>query len=206
MKAVVVVASNRAAAGVYEDTTGPLIVDALKRLGIPLMQMPVPQTVAENEAQIAEIAARIGRVPQGEALNRKIDDALARTRWTGPQVPALIWQGSGLVPGEGTLADTLLTHTGFHNVSRDIGLGQWDILPLEGLLSHPPKVLLAGKANMGAGNGDGNRMLNHPALVKAGRTFRIADYPSNLLHCGGPVILRSVARLADVRRSLEERP
>ena len=33
MKAVVVVASNRAAAGVYEDTTGPLIVDALRDLG-----------------------------------------------------------------------------------------------------------------------------------------------------------------------------
>ena len=28
-----VVASNRAAAGVYEDTTGPLIVDALRELG-----------------------------------------------------------------------------------------------------------------------------------------------------------------------------
>lgn len=33
MKATVVVASNRAAAGVYEDTTGPLIVDALRGLG-----------------------------------------------------------------------------------------------------------------------------------------------------------------------------
>lgn len=33
MRAVVVVASNRAAAGVYEDTTGPLIVEALRDLG-----------------------------------------------------------------------------------------------------------------------------------------------------------------------------
>jgi len=30
---VVVVASNRAAAGVYDDTTGPLLVDALRELG-----------------------------------------------------------------------------------------------------------------------------------------------------------------------------
>jgi molybdenum cofactor synthesis domain-containing protein len=30
MKAAVVVASNRASSGVYEDTTGPLIVDALR--------------------------------------------------------------------------------------------------------------------------------------------------------------------------------
>ncbi|WP_183095676.1 MogA/MoaB family molybdenum cofactor biosynthesis protein [Nocardioides stalactiti] len=33
LPAVVVVASNRAAAGVYEDTTGPLIVEALRGLG-----------------------------------------------------------------------------------------------------------------------------------------------------------------------------
>lgn len=33
MKATVVVASNRAAAGTYQDTTGPLIVDALTGLG-----------------------------------------------------------------------------------------------------------------------------------------------------------------------------
>ncbi len=33
MRATVVVASNRAAAGVYEDTTGPLIVGALRGLG-----------------------------------------------------------------------------------------------------------------------------------------------------------------------------
>ena len=33
MKAVVVVASNRAASGVYEDTTGPLIVEALTEAG-----------------------------------------------------------------------------------------------------------------------------------------------------------------------------
>ena len=33
MKAAVVVASNRASTGVYEDTTGPLIVDALRSWG-----------------------------------------------------------------------------------------------------------------------------------------------------------------------------
>ncbi|MFL6108841.1 MAG: molybdenum cofactor biosynthesis protein B [Marmoricola sp.] len=33
MRAAVVVASNRAAAGVYEDTTGPLIVEALRADG-----------------------------------------------------------------------------------------------------------------------------------------------------------------------------
>lgn len=175
-------------------------IAALKRLGIPLMQLTVPESVAENQAQISQIAVRIGRGPAGAALNTRIDAAMAASRWTAAPLDALIWQGSGLVPGKGTLADELMTHAGFRNMSGAIGLKKWDILPLEGLLTDPPAVLLAGRADMGAGSGDANRMLGHPALVKAGKQIRIAQYPSNLLHCGGPVIIRSVERLATVRR------
>lgn len=175
-------------------------IAALKRLGIPLMQLTVPESVAENKAQITQIAARIGQDRAGEALNARIDAAMTATHWNATPIPALIWQGSGLVPGKGTLADDLMAHTGFHNISRDIGLKKWDILPLEGLLAHPPTILLAGRADMGAGSGDGNRMLTHPALVKAGKRINITQYPSKLLHCGGPVIIRSVERLAAIRR------
>ena len=179
-------------------------IAALQRLGIPLMQTTVPETVAENKAQIAAIAARIGQPDAGLALNRRIDAALAQSRWTGTAATALIWQGSGLVPGTGTLADELLTRTGFRNLSQQAGLRKWDVLPLEGMFMNPPRVLLAGRADMGAGDGDANRMLSHPALRKAGRHFRIADYPSDLLHCGGPVIIRSLARLKAVRQELEQ--
>lgn len=178
-------------------------IAALQKLGIPLMQLTVPESVTENQAQIAEIAERIGRRQAGDALNMRIDAAMAASRWNAAPITALIWQGTGLVPGKGTLADELLSHTGFHNLSRDMKLKQWDILPLEGLLTRPPAVLLAGQANMGAGNGDANRMLSHPVLIKADTQIKTAQYPSNLLHCGGPVIIRSVERLAAVRRGWE---
>lgn len=178
-------------------------IAALKRLGIPLLQVTVPETIEENKVQITAIAARIGRTEAGRALNSRIDAELARSRWTGRAASALIWQGSGLVPGRGTLADELLTHAGFRNLSPELGLSKWDLLPLEGLFLHPPQVLLAGRADMGAGDGDANRMLSHPALRKAGKRFRIENYPANLLHCGGPVIVRSLERLASVRRELE---
>jgi iron complex transport system substrate-binding protein len=176
-------------------------ISALRRLGIPLIQLPVPESVAENKMQISEIAARIGQARAGVALNARIDAAMAANRWNAAPIEALIWQGSGLVPGKGTLADELMAHTGFRNISGAMGLKKWDILPLEELLTHPPAVLLAGRADMGAGSGDGNRMLSHPALIKAGKQITIAQYPSNLLHCGGPVIIRAAARLAAVRRA-----
>lgn len=181
-------------------------IAALKRLGIPLMQVAVPETVAQSQTQISDIAVRIGNREQGAKLNARIDAAMADARWNTPPITALIWQGSGLVPGKGTLADELLTRTGFRNLSSTLGLKKWDILPIEGLLSQPPAILLAGRADMGAGDADANRMLSHPVFRKTGTNIKVAHYPSSLLHCGGPVIIQSVARLAEVRRSLGQKP
>lgn len=46
MRATVIAASNRAAAGVYEDTTGPLIVTALEELGF---EVTGPVVVPDGE-------------------------------------------------------------------------------------------------------------------------------------------------------------
>ena len=54
MRAEVVVASNRAAAGVYEDTTGPLIVDFLRDLGFAV---DTPVVVPDGEPVGAAITA-----------------------------------------------------------------------------------------------------------------------------------------------------
>jgi molybdenum cofactor synthesis domain-containing protein len=56
MRAAVVVASNRAAAGVYDDTTGPLLVDFLTRLGFSCEQ---PTVVPDGETVAAAVAAAV---------------------------------------------------------------------------------------------------------------------------------------------------
>jgi molybdenum cofactor synthesis domain-containing protein len=56
MPAAVVVASNRAAAGVYEDTTGPLLVDFLTRLGF---ETAAPAVVPDGEPVAEAIRAAV---------------------------------------------------------------------------------------------------------------------------------------------------
>jgi molybdenum cofactor synthesis domain-containing protein len=56
VKAAVVVASNRAAAGVYEDTTGPLIVEALRADG---WQVDPPSVVPDGQAVADAIRAAL---------------------------------------------------------------------------------------------------------------------------------------------------
>ncbi|KAA1419362.1 MogA/MoaB family molybdenum cofactor biosynthesis protein [Nocardioides humilatus] len=77
MKAVVVVASNRAAAGVYEDTTGPLIVAALQELGFAV------------EAPVVR--------PDGEPVGTAIAEAVA-----GGARVVLTTGGTGLTPTDRT--------------------------------------------------------------------------------------------------------
>ncbi len=181
-------------------------IAALNRLGIPMLQVPVPNTVADNKAQIAAISQKIGQVAKGKALNDRIDAAINRAATAAPPVSALIWQGSGLVPGKGTLADELLSLTGFDNKSSSLGLKAWDILSIEGMMFSPPDVLLTGEADLGAGNADGGRMLSHPIFKKTGKRIRTGHFPSRYLQCGGPMIIPAVDQLAAVRRDMAARP
>jgi molybdenum cofactor synthesis domain-containing protein len=56
LPAAVVVASNRAAAGVYEDTTGPLIVSALRKAGFSVTE---PAVVPDGEPVGAAVRAAV---------------------------------------------------------------------------------------------------------------------------------------------------
>jgi molybdenum cofactor synthesis domain-containing protein len=77
LRAVVVVASNRAAAGVYADTTGPLIVEALRADGWDVDEPVV--------------------VPDGEPVAAAIRDAVA----AGARA-VLTTGGTGLTPTDRT--------------------------------------------------------------------------------------------------------
>jgi molybdenum cofactor synthesis domain-containing protein len=71
MRAAVVVASNRAAAGVYADTTGPLIVDALVAEGFsvqPAVVVPDGEPVAEAIRGAVDAGARAVLTTGGTGL------------------------------------------------------------------------------------------------------------------------------------------
>ena len=179
--------------------TPPASVSAMARMGLRFTAFGAASTVDESQTQVRAIAALAGHPERGAALNARIDRALVTTV---PQkrsaVAAIVWQSGGMVAGAGTLISELLTRTGFTNMAAARGLRQADLLPLEVMLADPPRVLFI------AGNGRGNedRLLAHPALRGLNATLRAPLDPA-LLWCGGPSIVRTVARLAEVRQSFE---
>ncbi|MGQ2941156.1 MAG: ABC transporter substrate-binding protein [Blastomonas fulva] len=176
----------------------PSTISALHRMNIPLIKIGVPESIDESSAQVRTIAAAIRQPARGEALVARIDDAVrAASASSAAPFGALIWQGGGLVPGDGTLASELLRVTGFRNLSADYGLKQWDVLPLEYMVAKPPQVLLS----VGA-HDRSDRMLGHPVLAGLKQQIAVRRYPEKLLHCGGPTIIDAVGHLAQIRRTL----
>jgi len=178
--------------------TPPATRNALNRLGIPLVEIPIAATVEQSEAQIRQIAALAHHAARGEALIARIDAALKAAAAPPGRAPAsaVVWQAGGIVPGEQTLVSDLLRRTGFASFSGARGLRQADYLPLERMLADPPRVILAAGTRSGE-----DRLLAHPALRALAGTTRAPLDPA-LLWCGGPTIIRAAARLAQVRRSL----
>ena len=179
----------------------PATARAITRLGMRLELVSIATDVAASKAQVRHLAALAGHPERGEALVHRIDAALAAAApppGTVP-VPAVVWQGGGIVPGEGTLIADLLHRTGFSSQSAARGLGQADVLPLENLLADPPRAILA------VTRGEEDRMLAHPVLARLTGTRRARLDPA-LVWCGGPTIPRAAARLGEIRRAPTDPP
>jgi iron complex transport system substrate-binding protein len=168
---------------------------AYARMGIAYESVGIAATVADSVAQVRRLAGLARQPARGEALVTRIEAALAAP--PPPSVSAIVWQGGGLVAGDGTLVADLMVRNGFANAVAARGLGQGSVLGLERLIADPPRaVLVASRAR-----GQGDRMLAHPVLSHLKSTRRIALDPA-LLWCAGPTIPRLAAALRAARSSL----
>jgi iron complex transport system substrate-binding protein len=179
----------------------PATIFALERMNIRIVKFSVAENVADSEKQIRKIAAAVGAPERGEAIVAAIDRAIAAARPRDERrIAAVIWQGGGMVPGGGTLADQLLQLTGYRNLSATYGLAKWDVLQLEYLIASPPELVFSVSAN----DAERDRMLGHPAVRALSQRVAFRSYPFRLLQCGGPTIIEAVTRLAAVRNELEQ--
>ena len=169
----------------------PATQAAFTRLGVQVETFGIAGSVAESHEQTRRLAALVGDAAAGEALIQRIDSSL-QPEPQGDLPSATLWQPGGIVPGDTQLISELLRRAGFASHSARQGLGQADYLPLERVVADPPDVLLV------AGNQRGQ---SHPVLRDL-PDMRLARLDPNLLFCGGPAIIRAMARLREVRESL----
>ena len=165
---------------------------ALERGGVRVETVGITQTLSDSLAEVRMLGAVAGEPERAEILAGRIDAAWRDAAFAGPKVETLLWQEGGIVPGAESLAAAMLEQSGFTLQSAARGLGQGAHLPLEQVLADPPALVLA------SGN---EPMLTHPVLRQVeGMGYR--QFDSALLYCGGPTIIRALARLREIRADM----
>lgn len=181
--------------------TSPSTREAYARAGLKALYLDSPVTIEASKLQVTEVAQALGAAEQGRAMNARIDSAITSARWPGAPVPALIWIGGNLVSGGGNLLDEMMTRAGFSDHAAHYGLQFTGYLPIEHVVVDPPAVMLV-PDEPGRAASSRAAQLRGRALAHLGGKVEQARFPRELVNCGGPVIVKAMARLAEVRRSV----
>ena len=156
------------------------------RLGIRMVDLPYPRTLADVEQSIVRTASALGREAAGRALLRRID----RLRRTAPTrgIDAIWLGGGGRSLSATGLPAEWMALAGFRQ--RQL---TGDRVSLEQLLVAPPTVLLRSDYRQGQYSSE-QRWLAHPLAARV-RNARSVRTDGRLWTCMGPAMVAEVERL-----------
>lgn len=175
---------------VASSFTPPSTREAYARAGLRTLYLDSPVTIAASQAQVTELAAAVGALEKGAAMNARIEAAV---RGAGVQtpIPALLWISGNLVSGEGNLLDEMMRRAGFANAAATYGRAFTGTLSAEQVIAHPPRVMLV------PDGAERSAAVRAWALAHLG--VRQVEFPRRLVNCGGPVIVEAMQRLREIR-------
>jgi iron complex transport system substrate-binding protein len=183
-------------AGTY---TAPATKAMLRRLGIPVLELPVETDFDGIRANIRRVATALGEEARGETLVAGFDRDLAaiapeRNAWH----PSLVlYRFGGYSQGRNTLSQAIFERAGFTNyaATRVDGVGR---LSLERIAIDPPDALLLSESGADR-NSLSAETLAHPALRRLRATVPTLMMPDRLWICGLADSIEAVRRLAAFR-------
>jgi iron complex transport system substrate-binding protein len=180
--------------------TAPATVALIERLGIPFLQLPQANDFGAIRATTRLLGRRLGVPQRAEALLGEMDRALAAAAAAPlpgpPRVAA--WDGSGNVPGRGTLYDAVVTAAGARNVGREPGTRP-GAFHVEALLAAAPDILLHERTTGARSRSE--QLVGH-RLVRRYWSDRQVIVPQDEFVCGSPYTGEAALRLNQAIRSL----
>lgn len=188
-------------AGAYTTRTA---VSLLRRLGIPVLELNVPNSVEDALAQITAVAAALGTEARGAQLVEDISRRLEALRVGVPrsaQPIAAVYQPNGFTIGQGSLVNDLLRRAGLRNLAVERRIDNYGVLPLELLLFAQPDLLVVNTTDQ-RGPAIAYEVLRHPALALRYHGARVVSVPSAWWSCPGPRLVDAVQRLQQAAQQL----
>nr|WP_242509560.1 ABC transporter substrate-binding protein [Rhodovulum imhoffii] len=181
-------------AGRYSN---PATLDMLRRLGVPVVQVPMTYSLQEVPDRLREVGRVLGREDRAEALIAAFETRLARIRPGGAGPEAALFSANGFTQGAGTLSHDILQAAEFSNLSARWGRQGSGYLSLEEIVMAQPDLIVMSRPYPGTSRAE--ELLRHPALGRFAATGRIATSGPDWT-CGTPHVLDAVARLAEARQ------
>ncbi|HYG48902.1 MAG TPA: ABC transporter substrate-binding protein [Allosphingosinicella sp.] len=166
------------------------------RLGLRIVDLPYPRSLADIEQSVRTVAAALGRGPAGASLLERIRRLKAARP---PAAAETIWLGGG---GRTVAADSLAAQW-----MALAGLRQRPVrgerVSLEQLLVRPPAVLLRSDYRSGQYSAE-QKWLSHP-LARRSAKARDLVTDGRPWTCMGPALIAEIERLRASRHSGESR-
>jgi iron complex transport system substrate-binding protein len=180
-------------------------VDLLRRLGLNVVLVPLPQDYAGVRAVVRQIAEAVGEPARGEVIvagfDRRLTSAARSVPASARRPVALVYQVNSYVSSTGGLVDAALETAGFYNGAASLPNSQRGQVAMETIASTPPDVLiLTAKPNEYATAVSDN--LRHPALAKMMTNRSMTVLPWSLWLCGTPAVAEAVEQLVQLRSTL----
>jgi iron complex transport system substrate-binding protein len=197
---VIPLAPDLVLAGAYTTRTA---VALLQRLGVPLLEVGMPQSVSAIYDQIRTVARALGQPERGEAMIAAMAAELAALGPPpeGPRPVAVLYHPNGFTVGQGSLIDDLLARAGLRNLAAELAIDNYGRLPLEVLLLGQADLLILNTADDVA-PALAHQILRHPSLARAFPRLRTMVVPPRFWNCAGPWVVEVIARLRAAARRL----
>ncbi|MDA1099116.1 MAG: ABC transporter substrate-binding protein [Proteobacteria bacterium] len=173
----------------------------LRKLGYPVVELPVASSLDDIRSNIRTVAKAIGEEARGEAMIAAFDAELPRqVAPSGPRPLAALYWANGYTSGIGTLANAAVEAAGFRTLGRQLDLVGTSQLPLETLLVSNADVIIIGQRRDGAALA--NETFRHSALREIFARRPSIEVPDYLWVCATPFIAKAIRQLAEARKAL----
>lgn len=180
--------------------TNPRLHVNLRKLGIPVLDVPWANTLDDVRRVTTMLGDKLGAPDRARALladmDRKIGQAKARA--PRPPVGAILYEPQGYATVQG-ITEEVMQIAGIANAAPPHALTRTGQLPVEAVIAAAPELLILG-GEARSGSGRAYAVLHHPALTSLEGRTTIEFANLTPLLCPGPWSLDSAQTLGDLAR------
>jgi len=166
--------------------TNPKLREHLKELGIPVVEVPWPNSLADVRRVTLMLGRALGAQTQAKALLARMDRILmtAKSGATGRPVRTLIYEANGYT-NSGQFTEEIMSAAGLADAAPSYRTVRTGAIPIEAVIAAQPDLLILNGSEK-AQTSRADLVLHHPALAALkGRTFITWTSLTPLL-CPGP--------------------